>query len=78
MFTLAHAAARPLWPVLLFLPWLLLGVTYLLEAVRHRHPAAMQRLAFPRQRAAGVPLQPVAGSRIGASLATRAARIRSS
>jgi hypothetical protein len=59
MFMLAHSAARPLWPVLFFLPWLFLGVTYLIEAVRHRHPMAMQRLAFPRQRAAGVPLHPV-------------------
>lgn len=73
LFMLAHSVARPLWPVLFFLPWLLLGVTYLIEAVRHRHPTAMQRLAFPSQRAAGVPLHPVADSRIGGSLATRSA-----
>jgi hypothetical protein len=38
MLMLAHAAARPLWPVVFFLPWLVLGITYLIEAVRHRHP----------------------------------------
>jgi hypothetical protein len=38
MLMLAHSAARPLWPVVFFVPWLLLGVSYLIEAVRHRHP----------------------------------------
>ena len=33
MFT--HAGFRPLWPVMLFAPWLILGIAYLLQAVRH-------------------------------------------
>lgn len=31
---LAHAGLRPLWPVMLFAPWLILGVALLLRAVR--------------------------------------------
>jgi hypothetical protein len=29
----AHAGFRPMWPVILFLPWLLLGVAYLITGV---------------------------------------------
>lgn len=29
-----HAGLRPLWPVLVFLPWVLLGVAYLLAGAR--------------------------------------------
>jgi hypothetical protein len=31
-----YRGLRPLWPVIFFLPWLLVGVAYLLEAVLHR------------------------------------------
>jgi hypothetical protein len=34
MFT--HAGPGPFWPAIAFLPWLLLGVGYLLGAARHR------------------------------------------
>jgi hypothetical protein len=30
-----HEGFRPLWPVIFFLPWLLVGVGYLLESVLH-------------------------------------------
>jgi hypothetical protein len=29
-----HAAFRPLWPVIFFLPWLFLGIAYLIEWLR--------------------------------------------
>ncbi|HYL71699.1 MAG TPA: hypothetical protein VEY89_10410, partial [Candidatus Dormibacteraeota bacterium] len=32
----AHSAFRPLWPVVFFLPWLLVGAAYILEALLHR------------------------------------------
>jgi hypothetical protein len=31
---LAHAGFKPLWPVVLFTPWLVLGLGYLLRSVR--------------------------------------------
>jgi hypothetical protein len=31
-----HAGLRPLWPVIAFVPWLFLGVGYLLQAARHK------------------------------------------
>jgi hypothetical protein len=31
-----HEGLRPLWPVIFFLPWVFVGVAYLLEAVLHR------------------------------------------
>jgi hypothetical protein len=38
---LAHAGFRPLWPVVLFAPWLILGLGLLLRAVRKpRHGAS--------------------------------------
>jgi hypothetical protein len=30
-----HEGFRPLWPVIFFLPWLLLGAAYLVESVLH-------------------------------------------
>jgi hypothetical protein len=30
-----HAVYRPLWPVILFLPWVLVGIAYLVESVLH-------------------------------------------
>lgn len=33
-----HPGFRPLWPVIFFLPWLLLGAAYLLQWVLHRRP----------------------------------------
>jgi len=32
---LAHIGLRPLWPVMLFAPWLVLGVACLLQAMRN-------------------------------------------
>ena len=31
-----HAGPRPLWPVIVFLPWFLLGFAYLLESLLRR------------------------------------------
>jgi hypothetical protein len=52
MFT--HAGPRPFWPaIVFFLPWLLLGVGYLLSAARHQlhrlpsSPAARVRSPLP-------------------------------
>jgi len=36
----ATAGFRPLWPVILFVPWLILGIAYLVESVRHRRAKA--------------------------------------
>jgi len=30
-----HPGLRPLWAALLFAPWLILGIAYLLQALRH-------------------------------------------
>jgi len=30
----AHAGFKPLWPVIVFVPWIFLGLAYLLRAVR--------------------------------------------
>jgi hypothetical protein len=43
---LAHAEIRPLWAVMLFAPWLVLGAAYLLKSARRRFGAgarAVQR-----------------------------------
>ena len=42
----AHTGYRPLWPVIFLLPWLLLGVAYLVESIVRRRAgaAALQRL----------------------------------
>lgn len=39
-----HTGFRPLWPVIFFLPWFLLGAAYILQAI-------------PRRRARAVPVQ---------------------
>jgi len=41
----AHSAFRPLWPVVFFLPWLLVGVAYIFEALLRRRVrlASLQR-----------------------------------
>jgi hypothetical protein len=31
-----HAGPRPLWPIIVFLPWLLLGFAYLIESLLRR------------------------------------------
>jgi hypothetical protein len=31
-----HVGFKPLWPVIFFLPWLLLGIAFLIESVLHR------------------------------------------
>jgi len=42
----AHSAFRPLWPVVFFLPWLLVGAAYILEAlVQHRARMAVTQRA---------------------------------
>jgi hypothetical protein len=33
-----HAGSRALWPVIVFLPWFLLGFAYLLESLLRRRP----------------------------------------
>lgn len=33
---LQHAGLRTLWPVVLFIPWYLIGLAYLIGALRHR------------------------------------------
>jgi hypothetical protein len=38
----AHAGLRPLWPVMLFAPWLVLGVALLLRAMRKPSGSASQ------------------------------------
>lgn len=40
---LAHAGLRPLWPVMLFAPWLVLGLACLLQALR-KAPGATQTI----------------------------------
>jgi len=42
----AHTGYRPLWPVIFLLPWLLLGIAYLVESILRRRSgaAALQRL----------------------------------
>lgn len=47
----AHNALRPLWPVILFTPWLLLGAAYLAEAVHRRGSKVVTAQADVRKRA---------------------------
>lgn len=35
-----HAGPRPLWPVIVFLPWFLLGFAYLIESLLQRRPGS--------------------------------------
>lgn len=49
----AHAAFRPLWPVVFFLPWLFVGAAYILEALlrrRSRSAVAQRAIAAHFQR----------------------------
>jgi hypothetical protein len=39
---LAHPGLRPLWPVMLFAPWLVLGLALLLRAMRKPRDSASQ------------------------------------
>jgi hypothetical protein len=43
-----HPGFRPLWPVIFFLPWLLLGAAYILLWALHRRPV-MRRIQQPEQ-----------------------------
>jgi hypothetical protein len=36
MFLQGHLGIRHLWPALLFLPWVLIGLAYLVESTLHR------------------------------------------
>jgi hypothetical protein len=47
-----HAAFRPLWPVLLFLPWLVVGIAYLVESVLQRRTAGAAALGVHHLRSA--------------------------
>ena len=40
MFWQAHTGIRHLWPVIFFLPWLLIGIVFLVESVLHRRSRA--------------------------------------
>jgi hypothetical protein len=39
---LGHAGFRPLWPVMVFAPWLVLGLAWLLRSVRKPSGGASQ------------------------------------
>jgi hypothetical protein len=45
-----HTGFRPLWPVIFFLPWFLLGIAYILQAIPRRRVRAVpvQTSALPR------------------------------
>lgn len=58
----AHSAFRPLWPVIFFVPWLLVGAAYILEALLHRRSRVVVT-----QRAVGTHLHHPA-RHVGASL----------
>jgi hypothetical protein len=47
---LEHAGFRPLWSVVAFVPWLLLGAAYLLRAVHTRKVRAPRRTVTSRLR----------------------------
>jgi hypothetical protein len=59
----AHSAFRPVWPVVLFLPWLLVGMAYIVEALLTQRRAR----SVSMQRAAGAQVRP-RPRRIGAGL----------
>jgi hypothetical protein len=44
-----HAAYRPLWPAMVFLPWLFLGLAYLVRALRRQPLPAARRAPAARQ-----------------------------
>jgi hypothetical protein len=48
MFLQAHAGIRHLWPVIFFLPWLIIGVVFLVESVLHRSTHEASRSARMR------------------------------
>jgi hypothetical protein len=41
---LGHTGFRPLWPAMLFTPWLLLGLAYLVRSVRRTPGGASQAM----------------------------------
>jgi hypothetical protein len=45
-----HAGFRPLWPVIAFAPWFLLGIAYLIESWRKRPIPVVHRRHRLRQR----------------------------
>ena len=54
-----HSAFRPVWPVVFFLPWLLVGVAYIFEALLQRRLrlASLRRaLSYRHRRHIGVSL----------------------
>jgi hypothetical protein len=47
-----HLGSRPLWPVIVFLPWFLLGLAYLLESLLQRRPGSASIHRPQREKAA--------------------------
>jgi hypothetical protein len=47
---LVHVGLRPLWPVILFVPWFFLGLALLLWPARRSPPRAEQGRASSRNR----------------------------
>lgn len=41
---LAHVGLRPLWPVMLFTPWLVFGLACLLQSMRRPRGSALQTI----------------------------------
>jgi hypothetical protein len=48
---------RPLWPVIFFLPWLFLGIAWLLESLLHRNSATTMGI-YPKSRRPPAGVQP--------------------
>src|SRR5215469_5431263 len=59
-----HAGYRSLWPVIAFLPWLAVGIAYLVMAMFHRHrevrATAVPALRVSRSAAQGSIASPIA------------------
>lgn len=47
-----HLGFRPLWPVIVFLPWFVLGLAYLLESLLQRRPGSAPTHSPQREKAA--------------------------
>jgi hypothetical protein len=50
-----HAGPRPLWPVIVFLPWFLLGFAYLIESLLQRRPGSTAIHRVPSEKPPVVP-----------------------
>jgi hypothetical protein len=47
-----HAAFRPFWPVIFLLPWVLVGIGYLVESLLQRRPGMIRIYPVRRVRSA--------------------------